>query len=147
AIVCAPTASPLVLSDPDPPLSVAMPIVVCPSKNVTLPVGVPEPEADVTTALNVTLCPLVTCIAEAETAVVVLVFVAATIVIDATPDVDPLKFVSPAYTAVMECAPTARLDELNVATPDAFSTAVPICAVPSKKFTLPVGTPDPDVGA
>jgi hypothetical protein len=146
-IVCIPIESVLLLTDPDPPLSVAIPSDAAPSKNVIVPVGVPEPAVGVTTALNTTLCPLVTCIAEAESAVVVLVFAATTIVTGATPDVDSLKFVFPAYTAVTECVPTARLDELNVAIPDPFSTPLPICVVPSKKFTLPVGTPDPETGA
>src|SRR5277367_3266461 len=90
------SVSALLLTEPDPPLSVAIPSDVAPSKNVTLPVGVPEPEVGVTTAPNITLCPPVACSAEAESAVVVLLLAAVTIVTDAAPDVEPLKLVSPA---------------------------------------------------
>ena len=44
--------------------NVAVASCVAPSKNVTLPVGVPLPEVGVTVAVNVTLWPEVTCVAE-----------------------------------------------------------------------------------
>ncbi len=40
-----------------PELSVPVPIVVAPSLNVTVPVGVTEPDTCVTVAVNVTDCP------------------------------------------------------------------------------------------
>src|SRR5467141_810036 len=40
-----------------PPLSVPVPSAVAPSLNVTVPVGMPEPEAGFTVAVNVTAWP------------------------------------------------------------------------------------------
>ncbi len=40
----------------------------------------------------------------------------------------------------MECMPAARVVVLNVATPLAFSCAVPRFVVPSRKVTVPVAT-------
>jgi hypothetical protein len=42
----------------------------------------------------------------------------------------------------MECWPGVRLDVVKVATPEAFSVAVPSAAAPSLKVTVPVGVPD-----
>jgi hypothetical protein len=68
-------------------------------------------------------------------------------------EVAPLKFVSPAYTAVSVCvtvdiasartraaaaAPVGANAPENVATPDASSVPVPICVVPSRNDTEPV---------
>jgi hypothetical protein len=47
-----------------------------------------------------------------------------------------------AYTAVIECDPTARDDVLKVAEP-ALSVPVPIDVVPSLNVTVPVGVPLP----
>ena len=53
-IVWKPSASDAVAKVPFPPDSVALPIDVPPSKNVTVPVGVPEPgAAAVTVAVTV----------------------------------------------------------------------------------------------
>ena len=41
----------------------------------------------------------------------------------------------------MLCVPTARVEMDNVATPLAFSVELPICAVPSRKLTCPIGVP------
>ena len=50
-----PTAREVVLKVPTPPVRVPVPIWVAPSKNVTVPVGVPLPgEAALTVAVNVT---------------------------------------------------------------------------------------------
>jgi hypothetical protein len=52
-------------------LSVPDPIDVAPSKNVTVPVGVAEPEAGVTVAVKVTDCPKTEGFCEDTTVVVV----------------------------------------------------------------------------
>jgi len=49
--------------------------------------------------------------------------------------------VSPAYTAVIEWLPAARLLVVSVATNDAFSAPVPSDVVPSMNVTVPVGVP------
>src|SRR5215831_4880731 len=54
-----------------PLLSVAVPIREPPSENVTVPVGVPVPEAGLTVAMNVTVCPGTDGFADDERAVVV----------------------------------------------------------------------------
>ena len=50
------------------------------------------------------------------------------------------KFVPPLYTAVIECVPTARDEVVSVATPPE-SVPRPRGVVPSRKLTVPVGTP------
>ena len=59
------------------------------------------------------------------------------------PLVATAKLASPPYAAVMECAPVAKVDVVNVATPP---DTVPIRSVvePSRKVTVPVGVPAPD---
>ena len=42
----------------------------------------------------------------------------------------------------MECAPTARLDVVNVACALPFNAPLPSVVLPSMKVTLPVGLPD-----
>jgi hypothetical protein len=56
-IECTPPASPEVVTVAVPPLSVPVPNTVVPSLNVTVPVGVPEPTAGFTVAVNVTAWP------------------------------------------------------------------------------------------
>jgi hypothetical protein len=58
------------------------------------------------------------------------------------PEVLLRKFASPLYLAVMECDRTARVPPaaVNCARPPEI-VAEPICALPSKKVTVPVGTP------
>jgi hypothetical protein len=58
-----------------PLLSVAVPICEPPSENVTVPVGVPVPEAGLTVAVNVTGCPGADGFADDERDVVVMVVV------------------------------------------------------------------------
>lgn len=105
------------------------------------------PVCGATPAVNVTFCPGVSCVAEAETEVVVAIFAGAEIVTDTAADVDEAKFVPPEYAAEIECEPIARLDVSNTADPDEFNDAVPICVLPSLNDTLPAGTPVPDFGA
>ena len=54
-----PTLNDEVASVALPPLKLAVPSVVAPSRKVTVPVGVPDPgAAALTVAVNVTLCPM-----------------------------------------------------------------------------------------
>ena len=57
-------------------------------------------------------------------------------------DVLPLKLLSPPYTAVRECVPAVRAAVDNAATPLPLRFELPIWVVPSRKLTVPVGTPD-----
>ena len=57
-----------------------------------------------------------------------------------------MKFVSPPYTAVMECGPGAREEAANVATP-ALSAPVPSVVAPSLNVTVPVAVPLPGATA
>jgi hypothetical protein len=59
------------------------------------------------------------------------------------------KFVSPAYSAVMECAGglTASEDVLKVAAPEPFSVPVPSVVAPSLNVTVPLGVPAPGATA
>ena len=72
------------------------------SRKATEPVGVLVPDCGFTVAVNVTLWPLVNCVAEAESAVVVAVFGGADTVTETAAEVDAAKFVSPPYAAVTE---------------------------------------------
>src|ERR1700735_93330 len=143
----APTERFALLNDADPAASIAEPICVEPSRNATVPVGVPFPDCGATPAVNVTFCPLVNCVADAESEVAVAVFAAAATVKGTAADVDAEKLALPAYTAATECEPTARLEVVNVAAPEEFSVPVPICVAPSLNVTEPVGTPDPETRA
>jgi hypothetical protein len=76
-------------------LSVPIPICDDPSRKAIEPVGVPLPDCGATPAVNVTLCPLVNCVADAEREVLVATFAGAATVTATAADVDPEKFVSP----------------------------------------------------
>jgi len=125
-----------VVSVADPALSVPVPITVAPSEKVTVPVAVPP--LVVTLAVNVTLAPNVLGFT-LDTIVVVLVAICT--VCSSAADVLPLSFVSPPYTAVSVCAPTASVDVVSVAIPLAFNVPVPSGVVPSIKVAVPVATP------
>jgi hypothetical protein len=56
-------------------------------------------------------------------------------------DDPPMKFVSPAYIAMIECDPTAKAEVLNVANPNGLTLLVPRRVAPSIKATAPVGVP------
>ena len=58
-----------------------------------------------------------------------------------TAEVLPLTLVSPLYTAVMECAPSASPEVLKVVHPLPLSVPVPSVVVPSLNVTLPVAAP------
>jgi hypothetical protein len=74
-------------------------MVVVPSVNATVPVGVPAPGVvTVMVAVKVTACPVTEGLADEPTPEVVAALL--TVWLNAV-DVDPEKFVSPEYTAVM----------------------------------------------
>src|SRR5207244_4218516 len=110
----------------------------------TVPVGVPAPGAvAVTVAVNVTLWPNTDGFADDVSAVLVLAWLTTC---DTAELVLVVKFVSPAYTAVMLCVPTLRADVAHVACALPFNACAPqpvIELAPSLKFTLPVGVPAP----
>jgi hypothetical protein len=115
-----------------------VPSAVVPSRNVTVPLGVPG-LLDVIVAVNVTAVPLDTEVAELTNTAVV---VASVIVSVIAAEVLPAKFPLPAYLQVIECVPTASVEVVKVATPLLLSVPLPSVAVPSRKVTLPVGVPE-----
>src|SRR5579863_8881735 len=124
-----------------PPASVAPPSGVFPSKNVTVPVGVPFPEAELTAAVSVTFCPYDD--GSTDEAIAVSVATWPTTWASAA-EVLPAKFASPPYTAVMLWLPIDRNESGRVAWPPPFSvTREPSWVPPSKKVTVPVGVPAP----
>jgi hypothetical protein len=83
------------------PFNVPVPRVVVPSLNVTVPVGMPVPEAGVTFAVNVTLVPATGVVEEAL--IVVEVATAAGFTTRLTPfEVEEPFLLSPLYAAVTE---------------------------------------------
>src|SRR6185437_4810193 len=77
--------------------------------------------------------------------VIVNVGVACCTVIPFVPLVLVAKLVAPAYCAEMLCGPGASVAIVAVATPDPFNVPDPIFWTPSRKFTVPVGVPPPEV--
>jgi hypothetical protein len=139
-IECDPTASVLVVNVAIPPDNVPVPNVTVPSRNVTVPEGLPAPGATtVTVAVKVTLCPTIDGFRDEVMLVVVLALLTAEV---NTPLVLPLKFVSPAYEAVIEWDPTASALVVNVAVPP-DNVPVPSVTVPSRNVTVPDGLPAP----
>lgn len=137
-IECVPTVSVDVVNVATPVLfNAPVPSVVVPSRNVTIPVGMPE-VLDVIVAVNVTGAPL-----DAETVELTKVAaVAAFAMVSVTAaEVLPAKFALPLYLAVMECTPAVSIDVVKVATPLLFRVPVPSVVVPSRKTTVPVGVP------
>ena len=111
-----------------------MPSVVAPFLNVTVPLGVPEVDA-FTATVNFTAWPTVDGLSEDASAVEV---AALSTVCESAGDVLASYCVLPLYSAVMECAPTARVDVVNVAFPAALRVAVPSVVVPSFTVTVPL---------
>jgi hypothetical protein len=125
------------------PFKVPVPRAVVPFRKVTVPVGtVVFPAGPATDAVKVTLVPKVIEVADAASLVVeaVGVIVAATTVTVTAGEEEVAKLESPAYEAVMECVPTAKVVMARVATPDPFNVPVPRDVVPSRNVTVPVGT-------
>jgi hypothetical protein len=79
----------------EPALRGDAPIWVCPSRKVAVPVGWPDPDRGATDAVNVTLCPVVSWVKEAESEVVVAVLAAVETVTDTAAEMDDAKFASP----------------------------------------------------
>src|SRR3954447_3946757 len=116
--------------------SVAVPIVVEPFMNTTVPVGT-GPVAPATVATRIVcgvLPPL------EATASVVDVGIACTTCVNPL-DVLPLSLASPLYTAATMWLPTASEELLNVAWPPASSVTGLLAAPSMKNTTLPVGVP------
>ena len=113
--------------------SVTVPRVVAPSLNVTVPVGVPIEE--VTIDVNVTAWPYVDGFSEEESAVEL---VALLTVCTSADEVLPAQLASPLYTSVRLWLPALSAEVDNVATPEAFSVAVPRDVAPSWNVTVPV---------
>ena len=149
-MLCTPADSVPTLSwaiEPLPPLdgvTVAVPRLVDPSINVTVPVGAPL-VAGVTVAVSTTVPPKVEFAGAAPTVVVVPAWVTFTFTGIAV-ESDAPKLVPPPYDATMALFPTGSVVVANVATPDAFKVAVPITVVPLENVTVPVGTAVPDAG-
>jgi hypothetical protein len=96
---------------------------------VTVPVGSEVPEAALTVAVKATVCPAAALVG----AIVRLVEVPipAPVMARVTAlEVDGLKLATPAYDAVTEYEPTARLLSWSVATPCALRVPVPRDVVP-----------------
>jgi hypothetical protein len=141
---CAPAASADVVTAADPATSGCVaPTWVSPSKNNTVPAGVPDVAP--TVAVKVTDVPA-TCGDVGATARVVVVATAAGLV---TTNVDTLE-VDPANAAafvgmncaVSGCEPTASADVVTAAEPATNVCVVPIWVTPSKNLTVPAGVPD-----
>jgi hypothetical protein len=135
-----PRASAAVASAAVPAESGALPSDVAPSKNWTEPPGLPAPGGTaVTVAVSVTLCANADGFGALVNDVVVL---AGSTVCACAADVPPVKFGSPAYTAVSECPPTASDDVLIAAEPPE-TVVVPSDVAPSKNSIEPPGLPAP----
>jgi hypothetical protein len=89
SVVVLKVATPLAFSGPVPRL-------VDPSRKVTVPVGTPLPDWGVTVAVNVTLWPAVTCVADAVKAVFVATPVGAAVTVTLTAaETEPAFLLSP----------------------------------------------------
>lgn len=136
--MCEPSASDETdsVAMPDP-LSVAPPSDVEPSKKVTVPLGVPEPE--LTVAKSETLWPSLA-EPDGEDVNTVVVGIKSTTCVSVD-EVEPVKLALPEYTALRWRDPTGRPLVESDATPEPFGVAVPSDAAPSKNSTSPTGVP------
>jgi hypothetical protein len=143
AMLCEPTlrldvltcALPLASSVADPR---SRPEVV--SRKLTVPVGVTFVPTPVTTAVKLTLVPKVAELADAVTAVLV---EACVTLCTSAAELDPWKFASPTYRAMMLWDPTLRAEVFSCAVPFASTWTDPRSVVPSLKSTNPVGGSPP----
>jgi len=94
-ITCVPVERFVAVNCPEPVLSVAEPMGVCELRNVIVPVGIPDPLDGVTFEVNVTLLPLVICVEETESDVLVFVFAGGNTVTEIVAEVEGEKFESP----------------------------------------------------
>lgn len=137
---CRPEVRAEIVKDACPLTRLAVPRLVSPSRNVTVPVGMPDPGAvALTVAVAITGWPKIPGFGDAFTATVGTSRF--TICVNGE-EVFALKLLSPEYEAVMVCAPTANADVVNEAAPVESSVAVPMVEVPSRKVTVPVGVPE-----
>jgi hypothetical protein len=131
-----------VLLVPLPVVSVTVPIAVVPFIKVTEPVGAPKLLE--TVAVSVTAWPMLEGLSEDASVAVVL---AALITWLNAAEVAAPKLPDPAYTAVMESAPTASVAVVRLAVlleaPLAARFAVPITVAPLINVTDPVGAVEP----
>ena len=108
-----------------PALSVPVPIVDEPSRNVTVPVIVPA-VVEETVAVNVTLAPGAAGVCDVARVVEVAAFETAfTVCVKAT-EVLVTKFVSPLYAAVMEWVPCVSVEVETPALPPLSVAGDPI---------------------
>ena len=111
---------------------------VCPSLNVTVPPLAVPPSAGVTVATKVAGC--VTVCGLAELASTTALWESTTFSLTAA-DGEGARFVLPVKTAVRLWSPTDRLESGSVALPLPSTGTDASNPVPSKKVTLPDGTP------
>ena len=115
--------------------NIAVPSVVVPSLNVTVPVVTRLESCPTTVAVKVMVSPTVGQLSEEVTVVVVVCWMVCVTVFDVlSVKVESVK------TAVMSCSPPVRVLDENVATPLA-NVPVPSDVPPSRKVTVPVGEP------
>ena len=139
---CAPAARAELVYDATPlAFSVPAPSVEEPSRNVTIPAGMFEPVT--TLAVKVTELPTLAGLRDEVKTVTVVKVPTVLIVCGSAAEVLPLKLLSPAYTAVMECVPTPKDEVENVAVP-LTSVPAPNVPPPSMKVTMLVGVPEPE---
>jgi hypothetical protein len=138
---CGPAGSAVVENCAIPPESGAVPRSVPPSRNATVPVGVTVPPSGITAAASVARWPSAVGLLADTTKVNVDCARGRTVIVVGD-DVLAAKFGVPSYLAVMAWAPGAVPFTVSAAVPD-DSGAVPIGVAPSKKVTVPVGTPAP----
>src|SRR5215468_6622140 len=118
--------------------SVTRATTLLPTKNVTVPVGVPLPAGPRTVAVNVTACPTTAGLSDDPTATVVGagVTVPGLTVTFTTAEVlagkEPLR-----RTAFSAAVPTPTAVKSTVAWPLASSNAEPTGVLPAKKLTTP----------
>src|SRR5690349_9028519 len=105
--------------------SVTRATTVLPTKNVTVPVGVPVPDGSRTVAVNVTACPTLAGLADASRPVVVALRVGAAFTCSVRDCELPTDARSPLYTAVMAWLPVVAKLVVNVALPPEPTATVP----------------------
>jgi hypothetical protein len=140
---CGPIASAVVVRLAVPPESVPVPMVVTPSLNVTVPVGVPAPGATAATvAVNVSDWPKTEGFGPVVRATVVVVLAWLTVCETVLELLGPKRAVPP-YEAVRLWDPAVRVETVSVATPAPFRVPVPSDVAPSRNITVPVGVVGP----
>ena len=140
-ITCEPAASVAVLNEACPVASrrTADASTVAPSRNFTVPLGIPA--AELTVAVNVTPCPNTDGLGAELTVVLVALLPLCTTCVTA-----PLlaeERLSEAYTAVRLWLPVLSEDVLNETVPLLPSAFCASTVVPSWKVTIPVGVAAP----